>query len=155
MAGEVFRTSYKFGKTLRSKPAKTHRGGPDLKARLAAEAGPIKVPALTVGPPLSNTTTQTIPVPFVKSIDIDVVFDIVDYNWKADGGNANNGVVTLGIVTELQFVVLGKNLDIQLAAPLKISTTLTDGTAASDAMRSAADQAPVLAGLDLLQRVSA
>jgi hypothetical protein len=176
MPGEIFRASYKFGVTVpvinvfvgaevdifQETGQNAPQGGPDLKAQLAAEAGPIKVPAVTVGPPLSNATTETVkiysvpvPIPFVKSIDIDLVFNIVDYMWTPAAGNANDGVVTFGIVTKLQFVILGKNIDIQLAPPLKVSITLTDGTAASDAMLSATSQAPILAGLDLLQRLSA
>ena len=132
---EIFRKHYSYGETIpildtnvglttdifeeTDRPAPI---GPYLKAVLCAHAGPIKSSPMIVEPLQDNNSkilhlaNIPVPIPFVRTVDMSLICDIVNYRWTAspDVQQRDNGVVTFDLRLRSAFSVLGKSFTLQL-----------------------------------------
>ncbi|HTX60059.1 MAG TPA: hypothetical protein VMH02_10340 [Verrucomicrobiae bacterium] len=131
---EVFRKHYSYGETipildthvgmttdLFEVTGKPNAARPYLKAILSASAGPMKSPPMIVEPLLESDSRVVhlsnipVPIPFVQSVDISLIFDIVNYRWTPSPELArDSGLVTFDLRLRAAFSVLGRSYTLQL-----------------------------------------
>lgn len=133
---EIFRKHYSYGETIPI--LETHVGlttdifedserqtpaGPYLKAVLLAFAGPIKSTPMIVEPlqdghsKVIHLTNIPVPIPFVKTVDMSLISDVVNYRWTPSPEAAQqreNGVVTFDLRLRAAFSVLGRSFTLAL-----------------------------------------
>ncbi len=133
---EIFRKHYSYGETIPI--LDTHVGlttdiyedtekfsssGPYLKAVLLAYAGPIKSTPMIVEPlqdgnsKVVHLTNIPVPIPFVRTVDMSLISDIVNYRWTPAPEGAQqreNGVVTFDLRLRAAFSVLGRSFTLAL-----------------------------------------
>jgi len=141
---EVFRKHYSYGETipiidthvgmttdLYEVIGRTGPSGPFIKAVCLASAGPMKsVP--TIVEPLQGSDSKVmhltnipVPIAWVRTIDISLIFDFVNYRFTpAPEGPRNNGLVTFDLRSRAAFSLLGKSYTLQLdQRPCSITLT--------------------------------
>ncbi|MDE2482805.1 MAG: hypothetical protein KGN02_11490 [bacterium] len=143
---EIFRKHYSYGETIPI--LETHVGlttdiyedsekqspaGPYLKAVLLAFAGPIKSLPMIVEPlqdgnsKVVHLTNIPVPIPFVKTVDMSLISDIVNYRWTPSPEavqQRENGVVTFDLRLRAAFSVLGRSFTLALdQRPCSITLT--------------------------------
>jgi hypothetical protein len=141
---EVFRKHYSYGETIpildtfvgmtadvfevTERPSATR---PYIKAVLTALAGPMKSSPLIVEPIGDNDskvvslTDIPVPIPSVRTVDISLIFDLVNYRWmQSEDVPQNNGVVTFDLRLRAAFSLLGRSYTLQLdQRPCAITVT--------------------------------
>ena len=140
---EVFRKHYSYGETIpiidthvgmitdvyevTGKPA---QAGPYIKAVCTASAGPMKSLPLVVEPLQSSDskvvhlTNIPVPIAWVRTIDISLIFDFVNYRWTPSPEARDNGLVTFDLRLRAAFAVLGRSYTLQLdQRPCSITLT--------------------------------
>jgi hypothetical protein len=131
---EVFRKHYSYGETIpildtnvgmkidifevTDRPSPT---GPYIKAVLSATAGPMKSLPLIVDPlqdsesKVVHLTDIPVPIAQVRTVDISLIFDIVNYRWTPSPEfPRDNGLVTFDLRLRAAFSLLGKSYTLQL-----------------------------------------
>lgn len=131
---EVFRKHYSYGETIpildtnvgmkidifevTDRPSPT---GPSIKAVLSATAGPMKSLPLIVDPlqdsesKVVHLTDIPVPIAQVRTVDISLIFDIVNYRWTASPEfPRDNGLITFDLRLRAAFSLLGKSYTLQL-----------------------------------------
>lgn len=131
---EVFRKHYSYGETipildtfvgmtadLFEITEAPSAGAPVIKAVLTALAGPMKSSPMIVEPVHDNDskvvslTDIPVPIPSVRTVDISLIFDLVNYRWvQSQELPQNNGVVTFDLRLRAAFSLLGKSYTLQL-----------------------------------------
>jgi hypothetical protein len=140
---DVFRKHYSYGETIPI--IDTHVGmttdiyevtgrpgptGPFVKAVCTATAGPMKSLPLVVEPlqasdsKIVHLTNIPVPIALVRTIDISLIFDFVNYRWTPSPEARDNGVVTFDLRLRAAFSILGKSYTLQLdQRPCSITLT--------------------------------
>ncbi len=131
---EVFRKHYSYSETIpiidtqvgmitdiyevTGKPAPV---GPYIKAVCMASAGPMKSLPLVVEP-LQNSDSKVVhltnipvPISWVRTIDISLIFDFVNYRWMpSPEPPRENGLVTFDLKLRAAFSLLGRSYTLLL-----------------------------------------
>jgi hypothetical protein len=132
---EVFRKHYSYGETIpildthigmmvdlyevpgRPSPA----GGPYVKAVFLASAGPMKSSPMIVEPiqehesKVVHLSNIPVPIPGVRTVDISLIFDLVNYRWMpSQETTRENGVIAFDLRLRAAFSLLGKSYTLQL-----------------------------------------
>ncbi len=131
---EVFRKHYSYGETIPildtfvgmtadvfEVTERSSDEGPFIKAVLTALAGPMKSSPMIVEPIRDNDskvvslTDIPIPIPSVRTVDISLIFDLVNYRWtQSEEVPRSNGIVTFDLRLRAAFSLLGKSYTLQL-----------------------------------------
>ena len=140
---EVFRKHYSYGETIPiidthvgmttdiyEVTGKTGPSGPFVKAVCTATAGPMKSLPLVVEPlqasdsKVVHLTNIPVPIAWVRTIDVSLIFDFVNYRWTQSPEARDNGVVTFDLRLRAAFSLLGKSYTLQLdQRPCSITLT--------------------------------
>ena len=131
---EVFRKHYSYGETIPildtfvgmtadvfEVTERSSDDGPFIKAILTALAGPMKSSPIIVEPVRDNDskvvslTDIPVPIPSVRTVDISLIFDLVNYRWtQSEDVPRSNGVVTFDLRLRAAFSLLGRSYTLQL-----------------------------------------
>ena len=131
---EVFRKHYSYGETIPildtfvgmtadvfEVTERSSDEGPFIKAVLTALAGPMKSSPMIVEPICDNDskvvslTDIPVPIPSVRTVDISLIFDLVNYRWtQSEDVPRSNGVVTFDLRLRAAFSLLGRSYTLQL-----------------------------------------
>jgi hypothetical protein len=131
---EVFRKHYSYGETIPildtfvgmtadifEVSERSSDEGPFIKAVLTALAGPMKSSPMIVEPICDNDskvvslTNIPVPIPSVRTVDISLIFDLVNYRWtQSEDVPRSNGVVTFDLRLRAAFSLLGRSYTLQL-----------------------------------------
>jgi hypothetical protein len=143
---EVFRKHYSYGETIPiidthvamiadiyEVTGKPSQQGPVIKAVCVATAGPMKSLPLVLEPLQSSDskvvhlTNIPVPIAWVRTIDIALMFDFANYRWTPSPETPHdNGIVTFDLRLRAAFSVLGKSYTLQLdQRPCSITLTKT------------------------------
>lgn len=140
---EVFRKHYSYGETIPiidthvamttdvyEVTGRAGPSGPFVKAVCMASAGPMKSIPIVVEPLQSgdskivHLTNIPVPIAWVRTIDISLVFDFVNYRWTPSPEARDNGIVTFDLRLRAAFSILGKSYTLQLdQRPCSITLT--------------------------------
>lgn len=140
---EVFRKHYSYGETIPiidthvgmttdiyEVTGRPTPGGPYIKAVCTATAGPMKSMPLVVEP-LQNSdskivhlTNIPVPIAWVRTIDVSLIFDFVNYRFTPSQESRDNGLVTFDLRLRAAFSLLGKSYTLALdQRPCSITLT--------------------------------
>jgi hypothetical protein len=99
----------------------TSIGVPYIKAVFTATAGPMKSTPVILEPLQDNDskvihlTNIPVPIPSVNSVDVSLIFDVVNYRWTPSAEMPReNGVITFDMRMRAAFSLLGKSYTLQL-----------------------------------------